>query len=274
MNHIKNEIHIGIKEKFTVLHMSDTHLTLADGRDNERKTALAVKREKHFPTAQADLEYAESYVKEKSLPLLHTGDLIDFTSEANFERGREFIKSTGCLLAVGNHEFSQYVGEAKEDDAYKAQSAPRVCDMTSRDALFTGRIINGVNFVAADDSYYTFDALQLDKLKEEVAKGLPIVLMMHNPLFEEKLYEVAMNRAECAYLTAVPEQKMRTYTKDRYLQQLADEATLEFVSYVASQSLIRLILAGHIHFNYEGVFAGRIPQLVTGIGSIREITIV
>lgn len=274
MNHIKNEINIGVKEQFTVLHMSDTHLTLADGRDNERKNALAARRARGFPTAQADLAYAERYIKEKGLPLFHTGDLIDFTSEANFALGGEFIKSTGCLLAVGNHEFSQYVGEAIEDDAYKAKSAPRVYDMMARDELFTGRIINGVNFVAADDSYYTFDAVQLEKLKAEVAKGLPIVLLMHNPLFEERLYEVMMSRDECAYLTAVPEQKMRTYPESRYVQQLADEATLEFVSYVASQPLIRLILTGHIHFDHEGVFAGRIPQLATGIGSIREITIV
>ena len=274
MKYMKNEIHIGVKESFLVLHMSDTHLALADGRDNEKKNELARKRASRFPTALADLEYAECCVKEKNLPLIHTGDLIDFTSEANFERGREFIKNTGCLLTVGNHEFSQYVGEAKEDDAYKAQSAPRVFDMTARDAFFTSRIIGGVNFVAADDSYYAFDALQLAQLKTGAAKGLPIVLLIHNPLFEDKLYEVMMNRDECAYLTAVPEQKMRTYPENRYLQQLADEATLEFVSYVASQPLIRLILTGHIHFDYEGVFAGRIPQLATGIGSMRKITIV
>ena len=41
MNILKNYIHIGVDEPFCVLHASDTHLTLCDERNDERKQELA-----------------------------------------------------------------------------------------------------------------------------------------------------------------------------------------------------------------------------------------
>lgn len=198
---VETTLQIGIKEPFSVWHMSDTHLTKADARENERKQTLARERTATYLRVRADsaeelLADATRICSETKLPLLYTGDLIDFTSAANFESGRDFIRATDCLFAVGNHEFSQYVGVAWEDEAYKAVSADGVREMLGCDYSVVTRVISGVNFVAIDNNYYRFTEAQHRRLREEVEKGLPVVLLLHNPLYEETLYRTMMQRSD------------------------------------------------------------------------------
>ncbi|MCQ2435381.1 MAG: metallophosphoesterase [Clostridia bacterium] len=274
MKIVETELKIGIEKPFDILHAADTHITLACEADGERKMKLAKRRAEVFPTAMQDLRDIERLCAETGLPLIHSGDLIDFTSVPNYEAGAEFIRKTDCFISVGNHEFSQYVGEAWEDDAYRAQTADKAAAMCGNDITFDSRVIGGVNFVAIDNGYYLFKRSQLEMLKKEVAKGMPVVLTFHDPLYERRLYDTMLGRgSECAYLVAVPEELMSSYSEHRFRQQKADEPTLEAVDYMAHEPSIKAILTGHIHFDYEGVFAGRIPQIVTGCGSVRRIHI-
>ena len=63
------------------------------------------------------MQLASDTAKEYGVPIIHTGDLIDFVSLANLERAERFISENDCFTVAGNHEFSLYVGEAKEDAA-------------------------------------------------------------------------------------------------------------------------------------------------------------
>ena len=279
MNIVETVLPIGVEKPFYVWHMSDTHLTAVDERECERKLKLAEDRTKLFSeertfTAEEMIADAKRLCNDTEIPLIYTGDLIDFTSEKNFELGRDFLSSVDCLFAVGNHEFSKYVGEAWEDDAYKADSAEKVKKMVGVDFSFVSRIINGVNFVAIDNNYYRFSKKQLESLKEETKKGYPIIIAVHNPIHTESLYKAVMARCECAYLVATPVDLMKTYSEYRYKQQLADEPTLEMVRYIESEPMINAIIAGLLHREYEGVVANRIPQIVTGFEAIRKIKIV
>jgi hypothetical protein len=165
----KIRLDVGADKPFTLFHMSDNHICLADGRDNERKNALAVRRNGEFsrtsyPERQTKVtEELLDYVREKKMPLRHTGDFIDFTSEANFDYARWVLAGVDVLMAVGNHEFSLYVGEAFEDETYKAQSFDRVqAAMPRYNLRFDSRIINGVNLVAIDDVYYDYNECSSD----------------------------------------------------------------------------------------------------------------
>ena len=66
MKIIKNHIHIGIENPFSVLHASDTHITFADARDGERKVRLAENRIRSFPDAVKNLQF----IKNSWKPLL------------------------------------------------------------------------------------------------------------------------------------------------------------------------------------------------------------
>jgi hypothetical protein len=275
MKIIKTQLNIGVNAPFSVVHISDTHLTYADLRDGERKVELAVGRKTCFPyDEEAVLQLASDTAKTLGAPIVHTGDLIDFVSQANLERAKQFVTENDCFLAAGNHEFSLYVGEAKEDAAYRNQSLAAVQAAFPNDIRMSARMIGGVNFVALDNGYYLFEEAQLAFLKSEVEKGAPVVLLMHNPLYESALFELQMKKSPCAYLVDVPEEKMRSYPADRYEQQLSDAITRETVAYIKAEPRIKAIIAGHLHCNYEGVVGDRLAQVITACDDVRVIELV
>ena len=274
LNLTRATLAVGATSPFTAIHASDTHLTYADMRDGQRKVDLVAWRLPSFPHAEVVLTELGELSRKLNAPILHTGDLIDYVSLANLEAVKAFTDTHDVFMATGNHEFSLYVGEAKEDADYRNQSLPAVQACFKNNIRMDSRIINGVNFIALDDGYYTFEPEQFAFLKAEAAKGLPIVLMMHTPLYTPDFYERMMSYCPCAYLAGVPEELMRCYPEDRYVQQLPDEVTLEMMDYIAREPLIKAILAGHQHFDFESVYAERIPQIVTGIETARVIEFV
>ncbi|MBR5627363.1 MAG: metallophosphoesterase, partial [Thermoguttaceae bacterium] len=223
------EIPCGTQKPFKAVHVSDTHLCLVDERENERKRKLAENRQRYFTKGEKFFDLAMAYAQKKDALFLHTGDMIDFVSEKNLEAIQAKFQDTYSFASTGNHEFSQYVGEAKEDAAYKALSFDRVQKVYPHNITFCSRIINGVNFIAFDDVYYNVTAEQLACFKAEAEKGLPIIAMCHCPLYTPDLFENAMNHEglRCAYLVGVPEEKMADYTPGDREQQKPDIPTLD-----------------------------------------------
>lgn len=254
MEILHTEIKLGIGKPLRIIHASDTHLTFADERDGERKVRLAEQRKNHFLHAESAAQKIKQLHLETGAPVIYTGDLIDFVSEANLEAAKDFAESTDCFMTAGNHEFSLYVGEAKEDAAYRNQSLCRVQASFGNDIRFSSRLYNGVNFVGVDNSYYLFEKRQLDRLKEEVGKGFPVVLCMHNPVYSEELYEYLLDREgrdRPAYLMSVPKEKMKHYSPERYEQQKEDKITHEAYEYILSEKGIKSLLVGHVHCPFE-----------------------
>lgn len=276
MNILKTTLDIGAKAPFQILHVSDTHLTRADERNDQRKIALAGERLQYFPHAEEMITEILRIAKEQNAVVINTGDLIDFVSYANLDCVKAFMEEVDCFTAAGNHEFSLYVGEAWEDEAYRNQSLDLVQSAYPNNIRFDSRIINGINFVAIDNSYYLFEKWQLARLKEEAQKELPIVLCMHTPLYGEDLFEqVTRGKTAdaCAYLMCTPEEKTAEYEPMRRRQQQPDDITREAYEYILQEPMIKAILAGHLHMDYEHVLSERLPQLMVGTETIRMITI-
>ena len=276
MRILSTTISVGARTPFHALHLSDTHLTHADERDDERKNILAAQRTPPFHMHEENLALATAYARQGGMPILHTGDLIDFVSHKNLDRVHALTAENDFFVAAGNHEFSQYVGEAWEDEAYRNQSLARVQAAYTNDIRYDVREYNGVNFVALDNSYYLVDAWQLARLKETVAKGKPVVLLMHTPLYTPALYEYMMKErhSPCAYLMAAPEECLAPYPPDRYRQQRADDVTREAYDYIVGEKAIRAILTGHLHFDREDPVTDTLTQYVIGVTSGRDITFV
>lgn len=275
MKFLSNDLNIGVKDPFSFIHISDTHLTYADTRDNERKNKLAIDDSKIFPTGKNDLEAAAEIAKRMNTFIAHTGDLIDFVSYANLDAVKKFTDENDCFMAAGNHEFSLYVGEAVEDAAYRNQSLEKVQQAFKNNIRFASRIVNGVNFIAVDNGYYLFESWQLKALKAEADKKLPILLFLHTPLYNEEIYHFSrkVRKRTAAFLMSVPEEKMKDYPSDRYAQQKEDETTAEAFSYVKTEPLIKAVFTGHIHVDFETMLTENLPQFTTGIGTIRKINV-
>jgi len=273
MKTIETKLNVGAEKEFSIIHISDTHLTYADERDGERKVILSQNRRKYFSNSEEALALSSQASRQYNAPIMHTGDLIDFVSLANLERAKKFFSENDCFVASGNHEFSLYVGESWEDEAYRNQSLDLVQSFYPNNIRMSSRIIGGVNFIALDNGYYLFEDAQTEFVKEQAKKGLPIVLLLHNPLYEESLFNIKMDSDKnCAFLVGVPEEKMANYPPVRYRQQKADEPTERAIQYFSSEPLIKAILCGHVHISHEGLWNG-IPQIVTGLEEIRIIKI-
>ena len=275
MELIKNTVRIGLDRPVRLLHVTDSHLGLVNDRDDARKHALA----KRFSSSDRDryLDKQLAYAKANCDLLVHTGDLMDFISCANVERAREFVADGDVFFIAGNHDYSQYVGEAWEDRAYRMNSYMQIGGL-GVPMFFNARVVGGVNVVGIDNSYYLFEDWQLWRLKKEAEKGLPIVLAFHDPLFEQSLYDYHMSGdAKCAYLVGCDEAHLLPYSEFRAVQQRPDAPTLRMIDYIKSEPLIKAVLTGHLHFSFESDLTPTLPQFVTGggyDGIAREVTLV
>lgn len=261
-------IKIGATSPFGVLHLSDTHIVRADNRDDEAKIALASNRVRSMTYGEHYLDEAIRYASDNGLYMMHTGDLYDFVSEANLDSCARHMLAADWFVCAGNHEYSKYVGEAREDEAYKADSREAVQGAFPNDLTFASRIINGVNFVALDDVYYNFTESQHAKMEEEMKKGLPVVMLCHVPLYTPQALEdeLAFSHGNCGYLTGVPEEFTSKYDpgvsypageewRYRKVQQHSDKPTLDFIAWLKEQKLLKAILCGHCHRYYEERFS-------------------
>ncbi len=271
-------LNIGLGKEVRIVHVSDTHICYADEREDELKRKLAYQRELAFCGRQLgvdgpimrNLYEAIYYANSVDALLVHTGDLIDFTSKINFELGRKALeRCNNYIMSVGNHEFSQYMylKQVVEDDAYKAESAPDVKKMVGHDIEFASKIFNGINVITVDNNYYRFTENALGKLQAEVAKGLPIIIGFHMPIYTPEFFEYGMGAMgnQCSWLVDVPADKLAMYKNEqKRKEQAPTKATTEFVKYMKSQPLIKAVLCGHFHSAMDATVFGNVRQYCVG----------
>ncbi len=280
-------VEIGLEKPFDVMHLSDTHIARADERDDERKILLSAQRSRGMNAGEHYLDEAIRIAQERGMYLFHTGDLYDFVSEANLDCAARHMIEGDWFVSAGNHDYSKYVGEAKEDEAYKQDSYEAVRAAFPNDLRFASRVIGGVNFVAVDDVYYNFTERQLEQMKAEMAKGMPVVMLCHVPLYTPEYFKDEMERMgnRCAYLCGVPLELTETYEpgvsypageewRYRKVQQRADEPTLAFIAWLKEQKLLKAILCGHMHRFFEDRFSETAIQYTVGATYLGDAQVV
>lgn len=269
----RHTVKVGLTRPLSVLHVSDTHLSFCDGRNDTRKMILASRRFAEMARAEHYLDEALRLAEREHLMFVHTGDLIDFTSQANFDMVRGHLVGVDSLVCAGNHEFSQYVGEAKEDAAYKAASYAEVQKHYPNDLTFFSREVHGVNFIAVDNVYYDFTEAQLALLEKEIAKGLPIVVLCHVPLYSETLHArlLAAQGGKCAYMCGTPDALLGSDPM-RVEQQRANAVTKAFVERLRKEPLVKAILCGHVHCPESDRFSPTAMTYVAGANYLGDVS--
>ena len=276
----KTVIDLGLKEEIRFLHVTDSHIAKAYDHEGADLLGLAAAREKYFdkgvPGQSVRLyEEAKQYAKDNNLLMIHTGDLIDFLSEANFDYLDHAFDGIDHIYAAGNHDFCHFVGRAAEDWYYKQQNMKKIAPHVKYNMHFDSRVVGGVNIVTLDDTYYNITAGQVEMLRAEAARGLPILLFMHVPLY---IPEYAKERLKFgpAYMVAAPREIIEKYSSDRFLQQSPTEETLRAVEYIKSEPMIKAIFCGHTHENIDEKLDNGVMQYIAGAtyeGFAREFVI-
>ena len=268
---LKTEIPIGLPAPVRFLHITDCHISLWDEYDKAEdpdKPGLAEARRREFDEGcegQSEHLYLQAldYAKREGMPVVCTGDLVDFLSHANFAYMDKTLADVDYIYAAGNHDFCHFVGRAIEDYAYKWEKIKIAQPHVKQNLIFDSRVIGGVNFVTMDDSYYLFTDGQIELLRAEAAKGYPILLFLHVPLHTEKHYAYQRSLHDCGYLTASPEEALATFSANRRAQQTPDASTLRAVEYITNEPRIRAVIAGHTHNNWEEPLSSGKMQYIT-----------
>lgn len=268
---IRSTIEIGLEKPFKLLHMTDTHFHYDDeGNDHWRK------RDFNHDHPGCCVEYfnkACRYAKENDLTVLHTGDLWDFMSEGSFRAAKEALSQLDCIYALGNHELYY---DVDENYNVKVADVAQIAHLLPNDLNFYSRVVNGVNFVTLDNSDYQITEEQLTRLKAEAAKGLPMILGVHVPLYVPSLADYMMGIYKSACVLAPPPELLARYSEHHRALQTADKVTLQAVEFIRSEPAVKAVIAGHTHCNSEGELCPGKPQLVTHgtyHGYAREITV-
>lgn len=258
-------VNIGLEKPFSILHISDTHLTAVYPHENEKKQSLHKTRIASFGGRQEEalrdsLEWAKQHVDY----VVHTGDLLDLQSEANFDLVKKYF-GNGICGCVGNHEFNPdlWLSEPKEEptEQFKDFTRKKLQEVFPFNMEFHSEVINGVNFVTLDDVYSYVTEKQVKLFKNEVQKGLPIVLCLHVPFHTENIWRATMSfwrEADSRFRTVTPA------PSGDYKKQMEDDVTRDFIAYLKTEPLLKAILAGHLHLNIQDQFSPTATEFVVG----------
>lgn len=259
------QVHLGLAQPFSVLHISDTHLTLAGDDEDGAVVKRSAMRTATFGGHQEEaLASSLDWAKDNVDFVLHTGDLIDFQSQANFDSVRRHFGGI-ALGTPGNHEYgwpSNPFRSKVPEAYYRIATRFPLQDAYPYDLAFQAKVVNGVNFVMMDDVFGTVTSAQVERFAAEVKKGLPIVLCMHVPFFtdaiwlaNDKFWSQVGRRFRSA---TVPE------ARGDFKRQKEDPVTRDFIASLKSQKLLKAILAGHLHIAVQDRFSPTAMQYVVG----------
>ena len=254
----------GATQPFSILHISDTHFTAAYADEDVAKCGRAAQRTQVFGGRQEEaLRDSLAWAKEHVDYVLHTGDLIDFQSEANFDLVKKYYGET-MFGPVGNHEFYTYLPDEKHtwQEPFKGRSWPILKERYPVDARFSAQVINGVNFICLDDVFGTVQADQVERFHAEAKRGLPMVLCMHVPFFTDEIW-----RWTKRYWT-YPFVRFRTAAlpvpNGDLKRQREDPTTAGFIAYLKTETLLKGILVGHEHMAMQDRFSPTAMEYCVG----------
>ena len=259
-------VRIGAERPFAVLHISDTHLCEAYDDEGEVTLKLREVRRRTFGGRQEEaLADSIAWARKNVDYILHTGDLIDFQSRANFDLVKKHF-GDAMFGALGNHEFARHMWLAEEKEPkteeWKDRTRAKLDEVFAFDDVLHSQVVNGVNFVTLDDVYGTVTERQVERFRAEVAKGLPIVLCMHVPFFTDDIWRATTQfwaRSGSRFGdAAVPPRK------GDYQRQSEDPVTRDFIAYLRKEPLLKAILAGHEHVTIQDRFSETADEYVVG----------
>ena len=85
-----------------------------------------------------------------------------------------------------------------------------------------------MEFIAIDNGYHKIEQWQLDRLKAEIAKGYPMILCLHAPLYAPDIYDyTAEVFGKPMWMMSVPDALMDKSDEGDYLAQKEDAVTHE-----------------------------------------------
>jgi len=261
----------GLPAPVTIYHITDSHLCLWDDRDHPALQEFARTRDQMFSNGHPGM-LEECFremlrIAQDGDAIILTGDIIDFPGAANVDALAECLQENHVplLYTYGNHDHDTYIFGPAHESARQANLA-RLKEILPTDPVYDHLDVGGVRFVGLDDTAYQISAEQTEKLRVDLACGMPVVLCMHIPLYAHGLYEPTCNFWRSPLLTGLPPHAVPDQTAYP-LQPTPD--TQAAVSLLQEAPALAAVLAGHVHFSHDDDLYPGVRQYVGANGAMR-----
>ena len=262
------EIDVGIDKAFKAFHFSDTHLNFFDAVDF-CKVGLDKKDHFHkrwvrFPQAVQSFYASLEYAQTRDLPILHTGDLVDFVTDGNERFLRHNLDGLDFHYAIGNHEYQTRTPE--HYDPHPDEVRKRVQRFFRDDLSVSSRVMGGINFVAFDNARLNVREDVIRSVKAEFERPLPVVLMCHIPPFYTPKFLDNSLASKRAILRAqgASEDEVQSLKRSGNIWNSYDRMTREFYTWVQANPQLKAILCGHTHVAESDGFSETAQMYVAG----------
>lgn len=263
----------GLKNEYRFLHVTDSHITtIYETEENDERRADVSNRlnnwiknmfrKPSYLFFESFFNYAENIDADA---ILLTGDITDSPSQSNLDIVTKAVESSTVpsFYIYGNHDWTwndnYQNGQYKIDYEKRFKAAVDHYDEDWDDNL---NIIeyDDLYVISVDNSYYAFNRQAYTGLKAAFdkanAEGKPVILMLHIPFHTEDMHPTTEANWPDGGALCIGEGGSCGYD-NQFTRMVCELITAE-------DSPVAAIFAGHVHFNYETMVAGRIPQFVTG----------
>lgn len=254
----------GLHQPITLMHITDSHLVLADERDPDAVKLLPDRASKR-PDAPA--LFAENLNRSNELAAdatILTGDIISFPAWAGIDAIHAGVQTLEApyLYTLGNHDW--YFPYLEFNDWTRADHYPRFHGLTEGNPAYQVKEIGGVRLITLDNSNYQVTPAQLAFLTEQLATGQPCLLFIHIPIAIPALIPPVVERFKSPIIMAATE-GWTEETRAALPHVLANETTLACHTLLTSGATENLvgIFCGHVHFSHQAAYREGRFQYVT-----------
>lgn len=252
-------IEAGLKQPVKLLHVTDVHLTNYSSEDPESQQELLKKRTAVFAvtsegTPSSYFEEAISLAEREGYLLVVSGDVMDLNSAGNRAEFARIIAGHDMMFTPGGHEYQRICKRTlHEDPPYPETAIPQVkAAFPQFNFAFESRVINGLNVITLDNALDYFPAEALEGLKREIARGLPIVVFMHVPLYNGFLRHTVELHPNVTMRVSEED-----YRKSDEVIKLIETHPLILASFAGHDHAARTYeQAGKTHYTTGALFAG------------------
>ncbi|WP_162344244.1 metallophosphoesterase family protein [Cyclobacterium salsum] len=263
-----------LDQSVSILHVTDTHLWRDDERGKpyrqySKRMAGAYNETKHFLTGETTnpeeaFEATLAVAKEAKVDVITlTGDLFSFPSEAAIEWALERLEALDIpyYYSSGNHDWHYEGMDGSLHELRETWIRKRLLPLyKGRNPFMYAEEVKGINLVNIDNSYYEILPEQLKFYEEQVRKGLPMVLMMHIPLYAPAR-SLGYGCGHPDY-NAANDRNFELERRQRWPNEGHSQTTMDFHQAVFESPNLLGVLAGHIHRQTVDWVKG-IPQFLT-----------
>ena len=257
----------GLRRSITLMHVTDSHLELADERDPEALELINSRRAKRPEAHKHFIEALARSNESGADATIFTGDITNFPSWAAIDTIATGVATLFApyLYTLGNHDW--HFPFLQWNDATRDEYYPRFAGLIDGAPQCQVKEIGGVKLIALDNSNYQISMAQMDFVKEQLETGMPSLLFIHIPIFIRSLLNPVLERWKTPLMMAATE-GWTEETKAAKPEFLPNETTLEFHRFLTEGASddIAAIFCGHVHFSHTDTYRAGRYQYVTNAG--------